>query len=104
MAEILKAERFDLEGGSRTDTLQWLHNTYLPAVQASSGVGWVGHYEIVKSPSKHCVEGAPEKVETTDPTIATGWENVVLTAALSSDVFFGQNNALEALTEAYAKE
>ena len=104
MGEILKAEWFDLEEESRTDTLQWLHNTYLPAVQASSGVGWVGHYAIVKSPSKRYIEGAPEKVETMDPSIATGWENVVLTAALSSDVFFSPDNALDRLAKEHASQ
>ena len=53
MSEVLKAEWFDLDEESQSDVLQWLHKTYLPAVQASSGVGWVGHYAclLYTSPS-----------------------------------------------------
>ena len=104
MSEVLKAEWFDLDEDSQSDVLQWLHKTYLPAVQASSGVGWVGHYAIVKSPSKGYIDGAPEKTETTDPTLATGWQNVVLTAGLSAEVFFGQDNALDALAQTYSAQ
>ena len=102
MSEVIKAEWFDLDESTGSTTLDWLHTTYFPAVQATSGVGWVGHYKIVKSPPRGYIEGAPEKVETTDPTIPTGWEYVVLTAGLSSEVFFGRDNALDALAATHA--
>ena len=104
MSEVIKAEWFDLDKNSKADTLKWLHGTYLPAVQATSGVGWVGHYEIVKLPKKRFIEGAPERTETTDPTIPAGWQNVVLTAGLSSEVFFGKNNGLDQLAEVHAED
>jgi hypothetical protein len=103
MSEVIKAEWFDLEDATRAGTLDWLHQTYLPAVRAASGVGWVGHYETVKTPSKRYIEGAPEKVETTDPTIPVGSQNVVLTAGLSTEVFFGQNNDLDQLAADHAE-
>lgn len=102
MSEVLKAEWFDLEDAHRAGTTDWLHSTYLPAVRATSGVGWVGHYKCVAFPPKRFIEGAPDRVETTDPTVATGWQNVILTAALSAEVFFGQNNALEQLNATHA--
>ena len=104
MSEVIKAEWFDLDDGSRTDTLDWLSKAYLPKVQAASGVGWVGLYAVVKSPEKGYISGAPEKVETTDPDIPTGWQYVILTVGLSSEVFFGQDNALAALAHAHSKE
>jgi hypothetical protein len=102
MSEVIKAEWFDLDEDTQQDTLQWLHQSYLPAVQATPGVGWVGHYAIVKSPSKRYIKDAPEKVETSDVSIPTGWQYVILTAALSSEVFFGQNNSLDALAQTNA--
>ncbi len=99
MSEVIKAEWFDLDENRRADTLQWLHHSYLPSVQATSGVGWVGHYAIVKSPTRRYIEGAPEKIETTDPNVATGWQYVILTAGLSAEVFLGQNNSLDKLAK-----
>lgn len=104
MSEVIKVEWFDLDEGTGADTRAWLHNDYLPAVQASAGVGWVAHYDIVKSPSKGYIDGAPEKKETTDPSIATGWQNVILTAGLSAEVFFGQNSPIDALAEAHSTQ
>ncbi|MEP5152329.1 hypothetical protein [Planktotalea sp.] len=104
MSEVIKVEWFDLDEGSKIETLDWLHNSYLPKVQASAGVGWVGHYDIVQSPTKGYIDGAPEKHETTDPNIATGWQNVILTAALSSEVFFGQDAPLDAIAESHAPQ
>ena len=104
MSEVIKAEWFDLDDTDRAATLDWLHQTYLPAVQSASGVGWVGHYGVVQSPAKRYIKDAPEKVETTDPSIPTGWQNVVLTAALSSEVFFGQTNVLDRLAAHHAQE
>ncbi|AKS47193.1 hypothetical protein SAMN05444287_3167 [Octadecabacter temperatus] len=98
MGEVLKAEWFDLNESSRDGFCAWLHNEYLPAVQATQGVGWVGHYEIVPIPHKPYIEGAPWRKETTDPSIPTGWENVILTAGMSPEVFFGLDNGLDELT------
>lgn len=104
MGEILKADWFDLDNATRADTLNWLHEHYLPAVQATPGVGWVGHYDIVEIPDKPYIAGAPQRTETTDPTVPTGWQNVILTAALSPEVFFGQRNGLDALERTHAEK
>lgn len=103
MSETLKAEWFDLDGADRAEMMGWLHDVYLPAVQACSGVGWVGHYAIVDIPKRGFIAGAPERVETTDPNVPTGTENVVLTAGLSSEVFFGQDNLLDRLKDDHSE-
>ena len=102
MSEVIKAEWFDISDENRADTWAWLHAEYFPALQAAAGVAWVGHYEIEKQQDKPYIEGAPAKQETTDPSVPTGWENVVLTAAVSSEVFFGTDNPVDAMEEAHA--
>lgn len=104
MSEVIKAEWFDLSEDSREDTLRWLHDSHLPATQSAQGVSWVGHYDIVELPDQPYIEGAPRKKETKDPTVATGWQNVILTAAASPEVFFGPNNAVDALIEKNSSE
>lgn len=102
LGEVIKAEWFDLDPATKAETLDWLHGAYLPQVQASSGVGWVGHFDIVDIPKKNFIEGAPQRVETTDATLPTGKGNVVLTAALSSEVFFGTDSAIDALDQTHS--
>jgi hypothetical protein len=102
MSEVIKAEWFDLSENFRGDMWSWLHNDYFPALQSAPGVAWVGHYEIEKQQDKPYIKGAPPKKETNDPSVPTGWENVVLIAGGSPEVFFGINNPVDALSEAYA--
>jgi len=102
MGEVLRAEWFDLADDSKADTWAWLHDTYLPALRAAQGVAWVGHYDIVEQPDRPYIEGAPRKKTTDDPSVATGWQNVILTAAASPEVYFGPNNPIDALEEEYA--
>ena len=83
MSEVLRAEWFDLADGARADAWAWLHDEYLPALQAARGVAWVGHYDIVEQPDRPYIEGAPAKKETQDSDLPTGWQNVVLTASVS---------------------
>lgn len=106
MGEVIKAEWFDLDtpddpaGGG--ETRAWLHDSYLPQLQAAPGVAWVGHYEIVEIPDRPYIAGAPQRRETTDPDLPTGWQNVLLIAAVSPEVFFGKGNPVDALAEAHA--
>lgn len=102
MSEVLKAEWFDLDDTTRDDTWRWLHDAYLPAVQSVQGVSWVGHYDIVELPDRPYIKGAPQKKVTQDPAVATGWQNVILTAAASPEAFFGVDNAVDSLTQANA--
>ncbi|MDA0785274.1 MAG: hypothetical protein O3B37_03195, partial [Proteobacteria bacterium] len=97
MGEVLRADWFDLAKEDRDAHWAWMHREFLPALQSASGVAWVGHYDIIKHPQRPYIEGAPAKQETTDPSIATGWQNVVLTAGLSTDTFLGPDNAVDAL-------
>ena len=52
MSEVIKAEWFDLADNERDDIWTWMHTKYLPALQASQGVSWVGHYDIVALPKR----------------------------------------------------
>jgi len=102
LSEVIKCEWFDLNTDTRDQTWRWLHENYLPAVQSAQGIGWVGHYKIVELPNRPYIEGAPQKKTTQDPTVGTGWQNVILTAALSPDVFFGPGSAIDALKQQHA--
>jgi hypothetical protein len=99
MSEVIKAEWFDIAKDRRTEVWSWLHREYLPAMQAAQGVSWVGHYEIEKHEDRPYIEGAPMRKETIDALVPTGWQNVILTAANSPEVFFGFNNAVDTLIE-----
>ncbi len=102
MGEVLRADWFDLSDDERDTHFEWLHGEFLPSLTATQGVAWVGHYDIVAHPDRPYIEGAPTKKETTDPDIATGWQNVVLTAGLSTDTFLGPDNGVDALYTANA--
>ena len=104
MGEVIKAEWFDLGEDKKHKFWSWLHNEYLPKMQSAQGVSWVGHYEIEKHEDGPYIQGAPLKKETTDPTVPTGWQNIVLTAAASPEVFFGPNNAVDKIIEANLKK
>lgn len=104
MSEVLRADWFDLAEGNKAEFWAWLHSDFLPALQSALGVAWVGHYDIIEQPDRPYIEGAPQKKETDDPAVATGWQNVILTAALSPEAFFGPNNAVDALHETQAEK
>ena len=76
-----------------------MHEELFPSLQSAPGVSWVGHYDIVKQHNKPYIDGAPMKKTTTDSSVPTGWQNVVLTAAISPEVFFGDNNPVDTLYE-----
>ena len=44
-----------------------MHDEFLPALQSTQGVAWVGHYDIVEHPDRPYIEGAPIKKETRHP-------------------------------------
>ena len=99
MGEVLMAEWFDIADEARDGTWEWMHNSYLPELQSVQGVAWVGHYDIVAHPDRPYIEGAPARKETQDPAVAPGWQNVVLTAAVSPEVFFGPGNSVDVLRQ-----
>ncbi|MBO21891.1 MAG: hypothetical protein CMM26_05890 [Rhodospirillaceae bacterium] len=102
MNEVLRADWFDLADNKRDSHRVWLHSEFLPALMATQGVTWVGHYDIIPHPDRPYIEGAPTRRETSDPDVPTGWQNVVLTASLSTDVFLGPDNEVNALHSANA--
>lgn len=102
MGEVLRADWFDLADDKRGAQWAWMHGEFLPALQSASGVAWVGHYEIIAHPDRPYIEGAPTRKETTDPSVNTGWQNVVLTAGLSTNTFLGPDNGVDALHTAHA--
>ncbi|WP_420328828.1 hypothetical protein [Mameliella sp.] len=104
MGEVIKADWFDLDNSSSVAIRSWLHDSYLPQVQSVPGVAWTAHYEIVEIPDKPYIAGAPQRRETTDPTLPTGWQNVILTAAVSPEVFFGRNDPLDTLAQSHADQ
>lgn len=104
MGEVLRADWFDLADAERDTHRAWLHARFLPTLQSAPGIAWVGHYDIIAHPDRPYIEGAPMKQETTDPDVATGWQNVVLTAGLSTNAFLGPGNAVDALHAAHAGE
>lgn len=97
MGEVIRADWFDLADEDRDAHWAWMHSEFLPALQSAPGVAWVGHYDIIAHPARPYIEGAPAKQETTDPSINTGWQNVVLTAGLTTNTFLGPNNGVGVL-------
>ena len=101
MGEVFRADWFDLAENDRGAHWAWLHGEFLPALQSASGVAWVGHYDIIAHPDRPYIEGAPTRQETTAPAIATGWQNVVLTAGVSTNTVLGPDNDVDALFAAH---
>ncbi|MBT3914785.1 MAG: hypothetical protein HOF23_00340 [Rhodospirillaceae bacterium] len=100
MADVIRAEWFDIDDAKRDDFINWYHGTYLPELQAQIGVNWVGNYAIVAPKGK----GNPRKMETDDPAVPPGRDFVVLTAAPTVSVYFQKNNVIEALEAKFAAE
>jgi hypothetical protein len=88
MDSAIKAEWYDLDDKDRDGFLAWLHGEYLPAEQARPGHVWIGHYDRAKQTGKYRPPGYPDRVITDDPTVGTGSQYLLVTAAPTTDVFF----------------
>ena len=97
MAEILRAEWFDINNNDKDKLCSWLHGVFFPDFQSQNGVNWVAHYDIVPHPETRYIKGAPAKKEVKDLSVPPGQENLVLTSVNTPSIFFGHNNALEAM-------
>jgi hypothetical protein len=97
MAEILRAEWFDINNKDKDKLCSWLHGVFFPDLQFQNGVNWVAHYDIVPHPETRYIKGAPARKEVKDLSVPPGQENLVLTSANTPSIFFGPNNALEAM-------
>lgn len=97
LAEVFRAEWFDISCEDKDKLWSWLHNFFFPNLQCQNGVNWVAHYDIVPHPKKPYIKGAPLKKEVNNPEIPSGWENLVLTSVNMPSVFFGPNCSLRKL-------
>ena len=66
MAEILRAEWFDINNKDKDKLCSWLHGVFFPDLQSQNGVNWLAHYDIVPHPETPYIKGAPEKKEVKD--------------------------------------
>lgn len=93
MDDSYKAEWYDIDDADRAAFLGWLHERHLPTIQSQLGILWVGHYAIQEKPGYKIPNAVGlSRMETDDPTVPTGSQYVLLTAAASPDVFFDPNN------------
>ena len=88
---------YDLPENKKHEYLNWLHNEYLPSVQARKDILWVAHYKIIKTDKviQRLSEfvGRPENSE----DLPTGSDYVMLIGAESPNEFFKSKfDALEA--------
>ena len=58
MAEILRAEWFDINNKKKDKLCSWLHGVFFPDLQSQNGVNWVAHYDIVPHPETRYIKGA----------------------------------------------
>jgi len=86
MSEAIRADWYDIDEADRPDLLDWLHGTYLPALQGTAGVAWVGHYAIRPKTGPATPTSPTRRVET-DPSVPAGGEFVLLVAASAPDPF-----------------
>ena len=99
MAEVLRAEWFDILSRDKEKLWSWFHEIFFPNLKSQNGVNWVAHYDIVPHPDRPYITDAPFKKETKDPCIPPGRENLVLTSANTPSVFFGPNCTLDDIDE-----
>ena len=79
MDRAIKAEWYDLDDVDREAFLAWCHGEYCPQLQARPGHIWVGHYN--RGPRKPPRPGAHQVKYTDDPSVPTGSQYLLLTAA-----------------------
>ena len=84
MDRAIKAEWYDLADADRDAFLAWCHGEYCPRLQAQPGHIWVGHYNRAPHAER-------QVTFTDDPTVPTGSQYLLLTAAATPDVFFDPN-------------
>jgi hypothetical protein len=102
MAEILRAEWFDINNKDKDKLCSWLHGVFFPDLQFQNGVNWVAHYDIVPHPETRYIKGAPARKEVKDLSVPPGQENLVLTSVNTPSIFFGPNNALETMEKEHS--
>ena len=94
---VIRAEFYDLPAPEAASWLAWLHGEYLPKLKTSPGIVWVGHYKIEKKSGEPSQPGGLRRVHTDDPSVPTGADYVLMTAAVSPETFLGWEAPLGAL-------
>lgn len=77
---------YDLAEDGRADYLAWLHEIYIPAMLARSGVLWAAHYASVPKGSVR-FRSSGHRPETSDPAVAKGDRYILLFGARDAHVF-----------------
>ena len=77
---------YNLPEDGRTDYLAWLHEIYIPAMLARSGVLWAAHYASVPKGSVR-FRSSGQRPETSDPAVARGDRYILLCGARDALVF-----------------
>lgn len=77
---------YNLPEDGRTDYLAWLHEIYIPAMLARSGVLWAAHYASVPKGSVR-FRSSGQRPETSDPAVARGDRYILLFGARDALVF-----------------
>jgi hypothetical protein len=87
MTEFLRAEWYDIDAGDEAGFLEGLHTGHLPKLQDIPGISWIAHYRIAPKPAPGPQRtGVPERRETTDPSVQSGSEFVLLTSVTDPDL------------------
>ena len=77
---------YNLPEDGRMDYLAWLHEIYIPAMLARSGVLWAAHYASVPKGSVR-FRSSGQRPETSDPAVARGDRYILLFGARDALVF-----------------
>jgi hypothetical protein len=78
---------YDLPEGERERHLDWLHQSYLPALNVRSGILYAVHYAAVPKTERRASAREGTITRTTDPAVPTGSQYVLLVGAEQAHVF-----------------
>lgn len=101
MSEFLRAEWYDIDGSDEPAFLTALHAETLPKIQDIPGINWVAHYRIEPKAPQHTPDeqraNTPLRRETSDPSVTTGSQFVLLTSVSDLDLLMISSSGLAEL-------
>ena len=77
---------YDLPQAGQDDYLAWLHESYMPAMQASTGALWAAHYASVPKGSVR-FRSSGHRPETSDPGVPRGDRYILMFGARNAHAF-----------------
>ncbi len=77
---------YDLPEAGRDDYLAWLHESYIPAMQARTGALWAAHYASVPKGSVR-FRSSGHRPETSDPKVPRGDRYIQIFGARNAHAF-----------------